>query len=55
LSAKRHNPRLQSFVQRMTAAGKPKRVIIIAIARKLLVMAHAVVRSQTAFQADAHP
>lgn len=49
LSSKRRNPALTGFVQRLTAAGKPPKVILIAIARKLLVVAHAVVRTQTSF------
>jgi transposase len=53
LTARRHNPRLADFVERMTAAGKPNKVILIALARKLLVMAHAVIRTQTPFNADA--
>ena len=53
LSARRHNPRLQDFVGRMQSAGKPKKVILVAIARKLLVMAHAVIRTQRAFNHDA--
>jgi transposase len=51
LSARRHNPRLQDFVARMQAAGKPNKVILVAIARKLLVMAHAVIRTQKSFVA----
>jgi transposase len=52
LSARRHNPRLADFAQRMTEAKKPNKVILIALARKLLVMAHAVIRTQTPFQAS---
>lgn len=52
LSARRHNPRLRDFVTRMQAAGKPNKVILVAIARKLLVMAHAVIRTQTDFQPE---
>lgn len=37
------------FVQRMVAAGKPPKVILLAIARKLLVFAHASVRTQNPF------
>jgi transposase len=55
LSARRCNPRLTDFVQRMTQAGKPNKVILIALARKLLVMAHAVIRAQTPFQAIPQP
>jgi transposase len=53
LTARRHNPRLADFVKRMTAAGKPNKVILVALARKLLVMAHAVIRTQTPFSAEA--
>jgi transposase len=49
LSAKRTNTALDAFVRRMTAAGKPPKVILVAVARKLLVYAHAVIRSQTPF------
>ena len=51
LSARRHNPNLAAFVKRMAEAKKPNKVILTAIARKLLVMAHAVIRTQTPFQA----
>jgi transposase len=56
LSAKRTNKALASFVQRMTAAGKPPKVILVAVARKLLVYAHAVIRTQQPFTSspDAH-
>lgn len=49
LSAKRSNKALAAFVERMTAAGKPPKVILVAVARKLLVYAHAVIRTQKAF------
>ena len=49
-SAKRFNPRLADFVRRMADAGKPPKVILVAIARKLLVYAHAVIRTQKPFQ-----
>jgi len=52
LSARRCNPRLTEFVKRMVEAKKPNKVILIAVARKLLVMAHAVIRTQTPFQAE---
>jgi len=50
LSAKRFNPRLADFVKRMTDAGKAPKVILVAVARKLLVYAHAVIRTQKPFQ-----
>lgn len=50
LSAKRTNKAMADFVRRMTDAGKPPKVILVAVARKLLVYAHAVVRTQRPFQ-----
>jgi transposase len=51
LSARRHNPMLAGFAQRLKQNGKPNRVILVAVARKLLVLAHAVIRTQTEFAA----
>ena len=50
LSAKRNNKAMADFVRRMTKAGKPPKVILVAVARKLLVYAHAVIRTQEPFQ-----
>jgi len=50
LSAKRNNKVLADFVRRMAEAGKPPKVILVAVARKLLVYAHAVIRTQKPFQ-----
>ena len=36
--AARHNPPLKAFYQRLIAAGKPKKLALIAVARKLLVI-----------------
>ena len=49
LSAKHTNTALDAFVRRMTAAGKPPKVVLVAVARKLLVYAHAVIRTQMPF------
>jgi transposase len=49
LSANRTNKALLGFVQRLKAAGKPPKVILVAVARKLLVYAHAVIRTQKPF------
>ncbi|MGH6840953.1 MAG: IS110 family transposase [Methylocella sp.] len=46
LVAARHNPALRAFKQRLIAAGKPKLVAIIAVARKLLTILNAVVRDK---------
>ena len=49
LSARRYNPALKDFAVRMKNAGKPNKVVLIAVARRLLVLAHAVLRSQKPF------
>lgn len=48
--AKRHNPALKAFFDRLVAAGKPKMVAIIAVARKLLTILNAIVRDKTPWQ-----
>jgi transposase len=45
LSARRYNPALRVFSDRLRAAGKPAKVILTAVARKLVVIANAVLRS----------
>lgn len=47
LVAKRHNPVLRRFHQRLIDAGKPKLVAIIAVARKLLTILNAILRDKT--------
>lgn len=44
LSASRFNPLLRVFYQRLLAAGKPKSVALIAVARKLLTVLNAILR-----------
>lgn len=44
--AARCNPTLKAFRDRLVAAGKPKMVAIIAVARKLLTIANAILRDQ---------
>lgn len=48
--AARHNPTLKGFHQRLLAAGKPKLVAIIAVARKLLTILNAILRDKTPWQ-----
>jgi transposase len=50
--ASRHNPVLKSFFHHLTAAGKPKMVALIAIARKLLTILNAILRDQKPWQTD---
>jgi transposase len=44
VAARKHNPVLKAFFKRLPAAGKPKKVAIIAVARKLLTILNAIVR-----------
>jgi transposase len=44
ITAIRHNPPLKAFRDRLVAAGKPRLVAIIAVARKLLTILNAIVR-----------
>ena len=45
LTARRYNPALRAFAERLEAAGKRPKVILAAVARKLLVIANAILRS----------
>lgn len=46
LSASRYNPVLREFKQRLAKSGKRAKVILVAVARKLVVMANAVLRDR---------
>lgn len=46
LSAARWNPTLREFAQRLAKKGKAAKVILVAVARKLLVIANAMIRNQ---------
>lgn len=48
--AKQHNPILKAFFDRLVAAGKPKMVALIAVARKLLTILNAIVRDHQKWQ-----
>lgn len=48
--AKRHNPTLKAFFDRLLAAGKPKMVALIAVARKLLTILNAILRDNRPWQ-----
>jgi transposase len=47
LVASRYNPHIRAFYLRLIAAGKPKKVALVACMRKLLLLCNAVIRSQT--------
>ena len=48
--AMRFNPRLRELAERLRAAGKPNKKIIVAAMRKLLVIAYGVLKSGRPFQ-----
>jgi transposase len=50
LVAKQHNLVLKAFFDRLVAAGKPKMVALIAVARKLLTVLNAIIRDQKSWQ-----
>jgi transposase len=50
LVASRHNPNLKPEYDAMRNAGKPAKVALVAIARKLLVTANALVKSGQLFE-----
>jgi transposase len=49
LSASRYHPGLRAFKERLVQAGKKAKVILTAVARKLVVLANAVLRSGRRF------
>ena len=50
LSAIRCNPVLRAFYQHLLAAGKPKMVALIAVARKILTILNAMLRDKKPWQ-----
>lgn len=50
LSAARYNPHLKQLYTRLVAAGKAKKLALIAVARKLLIIANAVLRDKANFR-----
>jgi transposase len=45
ITASRHNPVLRPFYQQLIAKGKPVKVALIAVLRRLVVFANAVIKS----------
>ena len=50
LSARRHNPILKAFADRLALAKKSPKIILVAVARKLLVIAYGVMKTQKPFK-----
>jgi transposase len=48
--AKKHNPVLKAFFDRLVDTGKPKMIALIAVARKLLTILNAILRDQRPWQ-----
>ena len=46
LSARTHDPEMRAFFEKLTKAGKPKMVAIVAIMRKIIVRLNAILRPQ---------
>ena len=46
LVALRHNPETAAFAARLAARGKPSKVVITAVMRKLIVLANALIRDR---------
>jgi transposase len=54
LTATRYNPVLRAFYQRLRALGKPAKVALVAVMRKLLTIVNAMVRHHTKWNEAAH-
>jgi transposase len=52
--AARHNPVIRPFYQRLLAAGKPRKVALVACMRKLLVILNAIVRDRRPWNPELH-
>jgi hypothetical protein len=50
LTARRQNPRLKAFADRLAAAGKSKLTVIIAVLHKLLIIAFCMLKNNTGLQ-----
>jgi transposase len=53
VTASRHNPDLKVFRDRLIAAGKAKKVALVAVARKLLTILNAIIRDKKPWAAHA--
>ena len=52
LVAVRYNPLMMALYERLQAKGKPKKVALVAVMRKLLVLAYGVLKSGKPFDAN---
>ena len=54
LVATRRNPVIQLFYERLVAAGKPKKVALVACMHKLLTILNAMMRTNTSWRQTDH-
>lgn len=54
ISAMRHNATIKEFAQRLKAAGKPSKVVIVACMRKLLTIMNVVIKTQQPWNPTLH-
>jgi transposase len=54
ISAMTHNPVIKLFAQRLAAAGKPSKVVIVACMRKLLTIMNSVIKSSSPWSPALH-
>ena len=52
MTATQHNRRLRTFYHRLLDRGKPNKVALVAVMRKLLIILNAMVKNQTAWNPD---
>jgi len=53
LVATRYNPAIHAFYQRLLAAGKPKKVALVAAMRKLLITLNIILRTRESWSTHA--
>ena len=49
LTASRFDPRFRTFKERLIAAGKARKLVIVACARKLITVLNAITRAGTSY------
>jgi transposase len=54
-SARRFNPKIRAFADRLERAGKPFKVVLTACMRKLLTILNAIVRQGAPWQFTSKP
>ena len=54
LTATRHNPLIKAFFERLSAKGKPFKVVMVACMRKLLTILNSIMKTHQPWQANTH-